>query len=232
MLTDIVEKISVRKVDFEKVKANVRVNKYDNDRLEQYTRRENIRIFNFPTARGEPLTEAVVNLLNEMSSFRPQGQDSQEGLTPTHKFCAEEINVCHRTGGASAEGVPDSRPIIVRFLSRQSGFDVFKCKKKLRLMDNYKANRATGRKAVFITEDLMQLRVKMKDYVKSIEGVTNVFTTDGNIHCTKDNRHIVINNPDDLFKVITQPDWKTLNFNGLTYNVGQPGGWTNIMFKH
>jgi len=78
----------------------------------------------------------------------------------------------------------------------------------------------------------MQLRVKMKDYVKSIEGVTNVFTTDGNIHCTKDNRHIVINNPDDLFKVITQPDWKTLNFNGLTYNVGQPGGWTNIMFKH
>lgn len=103
MLTDIVEKNSVRKVDFEKVKANVRVNKYDNHRLEQYTRRENIRIFNFSTARGEPLTEAVVNLLNEMSSFRPHGQDLQEGsagATPpphTHKFCAEEINVCHRT---------------------------------------------------------------------------------------------------------------------------------------
>jgi len=75
----------------------------------------------------------------------------------------------------------------------------------------------TGQQAgKLITEDLTQLQVKMKDYVKSIEGVTHVFTTDGNIHCTKDNRHIIINNPDDLFKVITQPDWKALNLDGLT----------------
>lgn len=90
-------------------------------------------------------------------------------------------------------------------------------------MDKYKANRSTGRKAVFITEDLTQLRVKMKDNVKSIEGVTNVFTTEGNIHCTKDNRHIVINSPDDLFNVVTQPDWNALNLDGLTQDSPEGG---------
>ena len=37
-----VESYSVQKPDFEKAKSNIRVNKYETDRLEQYTRRENI----------------------------------------------------------------------------------------------------------------------------------------------------------------------------------------------
>ena len=36
------------KEDINRMKSNILSNKYQNDRLEQYTRRENIRIHNFP----------------------------------------------------------------------------------------------------------------------------------------------------------------------------------------
>jgi hypothetical protein len=46
VLNNVIEKSSVQKDQFERAKANIRVIKYENDKLEQYTTRENIRIFN------------------------------------------------------------------------------------------------------------------------------------------------------------------------------------------
>ena len=57
-------------------------------------------------------------------------------------------------------------------------------------MDKYKSEN------VYITDDLTQLRLKLKSMVKNIEGVTKVFTRDGNIHC--DGSHFVISSADDL----------------------------------
>ena len=64
-----VESYSVQKPDFEKAKANIRINKYANDRLEQYIRHENIRIHNLPVIEGKSLTEVVVHTLNDMFSY-------------------------------------------------------------------------------------------------------------------------------------------------------------------
>ena len=47
------------------LKSNMRVAKYDNDKLEQYTRRENIRIFNLETESDQPLVDGVTEFLNE-----------------------------------------------------------------------------------------------------------------------------------------------------------------------
>ena len=62
-------------------------------------------------------------------------------------------------------------------------------------MDKYKAEN------VYITDDLTQLRLKLKSMVKNIDGVTKMFTRDGNIHCDNGGSYFVISSPDDLFNL-------------------------------
>lgn len=187
-----IESKAVSKAEFETLKASVRLNKYETDRLEQYTRRENIRIFNLVQQDQKPLVTLVLQLLNDMAEA--------EGVT--QRFSEADISVCHRVGKPPATGNPDNRAVIVRFLSRQSVMTVFKCKNKLKNMGKYKS--------VFISEDITQLRVKLRELVKSTEGVSGVYTRDGNIHCTRDGQHHVIGNTDDLFKLGVEPDMEAL----------------------
>jgi hypothetical protein len=128
VLTNVIEKSFVQKDQFERAKANIRVIKYENDKLEQYTRRETIRIFNLKLNPGKSLAEGVVAMLNEKAShgYNP---DESEGEPPYH-FRVEDISVCHRLGKFPEEGHPDSRPVIVRFVRRQTVLNVFKYKKK------------------------------------------------------------------------------------------------------
>lgn len=66
-----VDHVTVNKPQFEKAKANTRLVKYETEKLEQYTRRENIRFYNLahdPTSGH--LTDAVLVILNEMFSFK------------------------------------------------------------------------------------------------------------------------------------------------------------------
>jgi hypothetical protein len=39
---------------------------------------------------------------------------------PPYAFKVEDISVCHRLGKYPEEGHPDSRPVIVRFVRRQT----------------------------------------------------------------------------------------------------------------
>ena len=82
-------------------------------------------------------------------------------------------------------------------------------------MSKYKENKATGKKGVFICEDWTQLRLKLKDFLKDKEGVTNVYTIDGNIHCTKNGRKCVVASPDDLFKLDLEPNYEKIGINSL-----------------
>ena len=187
-----VESYSVQKPDFEKAKANIRVNKYENDRLEQYTRRENVRIHNLPVVEGQTLTETVVETLNDMFNHGAEAD-------PPFQVNEKDISVCHRVNrkqekdGDDVETVASRKQTIVRFVSRRVVNNVYKFKKNLKEMDKYKKDN------VFITDDLTQLRLKLKAMVRNTEGVTKVYTRDGNIHCDKDGSHHVISSPDDLF---------------------------------
>ena len=44
----------------------MRLNAYENDRLQQYTRRENIRISGITEAEGEQLKAKIVNIASDM----------------------------------------------------------------------------------------------------------------------------------------------------------------------
>ena len=103
--------------DLNQVKSNVLINKYQNDRLEQYTRHENIRIHNYPEVDGdatEDLATSVLTLLNDMI-------DTADTDDPG--FVESDISVCHRIGkkgvprGAAENKKP--RQIIIRFVSRK-----------------------------------------------------------------------------------------------------------------
>ena len=201
-ITNVITEKAVSKEEFEKTKSNVRVNKYENDKLEQYTRRENIRIFNLKCDPVKSLTESVIDMLNEMASHSVD--------TPHHVFKPEHINVCHRLGKPQGQGDVDSRAIIVRFISRQSVNMVFRHKKNLKLIDQYKGDRARDKKPVFISEDLTVLRVKLRDFLKDSDGVTDVYTRDGNIHVTKRGKKFTVCNPDDLFQLDIEPNFEKL----------------------
>ena len=197
VITKAIDEKSVTKEAFELSKSNIRLNKYETDRLEQYTRRENVRIFNYAGVADESLEQSVVTLLNDMVAV-----DSDE------RFKVDDISVCHRLG-KKQEGSVDTRPIIVRFVSRQKVQLVFRSKKNLKTLDKYKGG--DRRKSVFITEDLTQLRLKLRDIVKNHTGVTGVYTREGIIYGTLNGRKFTVSNPDDLFKIGIDVELKDLN---------------------
>lgn len=182
-LQDAVER-SVARTEFEKVKANVRVNRYNFDRLEQYTRRENIRIHNWSFDDKASLTPQVVDLLNSIAKLEAKEENSMVVL-----FTENDISTCHPIGNGA------KRQVIVRFISRAKVMDVFKVKRQL------KAAKHESLKKIFITEDLTKLRLRLKDVVKSTEGTSAVFTKNGDVHCTYKGKHTVVASPDDLFKI-------------------------------
>lgn len=170
----------VLKPDFEKTKATVRTVKYDVDQLEQYTRRENIRIHNLQAEPGK-LTEAVVEVLNDIFAH-------EDAANPPCKVCEADISVCHPVGKRDAD-----KQTIVRFVSRQTVKSVFKYKKNLKEMEKYKEQK------LFISDDLTPLRLRLKKIIRETPGTTRIHTLDGKIHCDKNGKHFVVSNPDDLF---------------------------------
>ena len=167
------------------------LNKYENDRLEQYSRRDNLRISGIEEEddESEEVLEAKVIELAE---------DIGVKLKP------DEISVAHRLGKPRDGG----RTVIVRFCHR---------KKKNEIMSNKKKLKGRQRK-VYINEDLTSLRAKMMSLVKEQETVKNVSTREGSVVAwpTSGGRPVVINTPDNLEKIgITSPDWKKLNLDHL-----------------
>ena len=72
-------------------------------------------------------------------------------------------------------------------------------------------------KNMFISEDLTQLRAKLLYYVKREERVASAYTQEGKIICQlRDNSRIVLESPDDLFKIcLTDVDFHTLVLSNL-----------------
>ena len=126
-----------------KLRASVRLNAYENDRLQQYTRRENIRISGITEVDGENLKGKIVEIGVEM------------GLNVVER----DINACHRLG-PKHQG--RARAIIVRFFARDIKHDFLVNKNKLKDKDNYRN--------VYINEDLTPLRSKLLHYAKRQDG--------------------------------------------------------------
>ena len=167
--------------------------KYENDRLEQYSRRESIRIFGIKEAEGgrednRTLEDKVLRICNDTGA----------------RVHAGDISVLHRVGkknqGQGQGQRQGPRPVIVSFISRNKKSEILHMKKNLK-------NKA-GYDDVFIFEDVTRLRSKLLYFVKNLPEVGRAWTKDGQVFCRKigpgntilDNVIGPIENADDLFE--------------------------------
>ena len=180
------------------VTPQLRVLTYKYDALEQYTRRENVRISGITESSDSnaSLEKKVVKLLQDTGT----------------KVTEHDIAACHYTGGARN----GSRPVIVRFVSRRTRTLIMKSKKNIKEKNP----------RVFINDDLTSLRSKLFSYVKHLDIVDNAWTIEGRIYCRKklpvgmnhsSSRPVVIESPDDLFEKLgeTSIDYHKLGLSHL-----------------
>ena len=163
---------------------------YDLDKLQQYGRRENMRIAGLPETENENVREKVNNIGQRIGVTIPESA----------------INVVHRTGPRGGPRPP--RMVLVRFASREVKYELLRNKKNLKDIPDLKG--------IFIGEDLTPLRAKLLRKVKSLPNVKNANTKDGIIHCNMNNgSHVIVESPDDLFHVgLDEVDYNEL---GLQY---------------
>ena len=172
--------------------------KYDCDRLEQYQRSENLRIYGLEEGTEESedrLEEKVVELASNIGV----------------NLDSRDISVVHRLGKPQ-ESV---RPVIVRFCCRKKRKEMLK-KKKVLTEKKMKA---------FINEDLTPLRSTMLKMVREQSGVKNSTSRGGKTLARLNdvpNQALQIETPNDLIKVgIVCPDWKRLKMEHLVWETAE-----------
>ena len=105
----------------------------------------------------------------------------------------QDISVSHRLPARGGQ----AKPIIAKFVRRDVKTQLMRNKKKLREHES--------RKNVYVNEDLTPFRSKLVRELRKDETIKSVWTIDGKIFCTQDERgkeyKRVITSPDDLFKV-------------------------------
>ncbi|KAK4311717.1 hypothetical protein Pmani_016818 [Petrolisthes manimaculis] len=167
------------------------LSRFDNDRLEQYMRGDNLRIFGIeeePDEDEDIIQAKVIEVAADIGV----------------KIEANDISIAYRLGGEGGQG----RPVLVRFCHRKNRNAVLNKKKELK----------KKQKKIYINEDLTPLRAAMLKIVKEQATVRNVTTRDGKVIAWLIDRErpVDINTPDDLHKVgITSPDWKRLKLDYL-----------------
>ena len=172
-------------------------NKYDNDKLEQYGRRESIRIAGVPEDDNEN-TDTSITRQKVIDTLKKIDVDI------TH----ESISASHRIGKKNSRY---HRNIICKFVSRQPKELVMKNRAKIKGTD------------IFINEDLTPLRSKLLTYIKTkVQNVNqkSVHSIGGKIACKftndEENKWHHFESPKELLSSKYGPD--NLDYNALGLN--------------
>lgn len=198
----------------ERLLSAVRVLTYENDRLQQYTRRESVRVFGVKQSDKETTEEVEQKVIK---IFHDAGVE----------VGVDDIAAAHRVGKA----VKGMRPVIVKFVSRRKRNEIMKQKKQLKDKQEYKH--------VYINDDITPLRARMLGYIKKM-GTFQAWTFDGKIYCAKKvplglhpsdrPKPTVIETPDDLFKLgINRVDYASLGLPHLEEPVSATGAQPSAM---
>ena len=151
---------------------------FDVDRLAQYSRRENVRLHGVPETAGENTDDVVIGIAHDM------GVD----------ISSNDISVSHRLPKSRTM---KERPIIVKFVRRNTKTALMMNKKTLRTIDRYRH--------IYINDDLTPLRSRMLRTLQNDDEVKRVWTIDGNFNCVvvENNAEVKkrLETPDDLFKL-------------------------------
>lgn len=151
---------------------------YEKDRLEQYGRKDSVRISGVVENEGEKVEE-VIKKIAEAAGMEMEIKD---------------VSACHRLGRRGER----PRNIICRFVSRQTKSELMKKRKELK--------GKAGFERVFINDDLTHMRQKLFAIVRQCDGVSRANTKDGKIYCnmrgsSPSDRPIIVETPDDLHKL-------------------------------
>ena len=209
--------LAVVKAENERLKQALTLTNFKVDSLEQYGRRENLRLHNIPETGanrddGENEILKVANALNiELTNF--------------------DIQRAHRLGRKRINASPDKpRPIIVRFQSYKKRNQFLQAKGNLKKTEQYKN--------VFISEDLTPLRAKLLHFIKHEceDKFVQCHTIKGKIRFKKSamkeglppdengrdpgvGNWIMVTSPDDFFRAGVKVDFTKINFEPLRYLV-------------
>ena len=144
-----------------RLKKNVQVGHFEVERLEQYTRKENVKIYGLEEKEDENTTDVVLDLAKKM------GADVTRA----------DLSVCHRLGSSSSRGQGQRRKprtIIARFSRREAKSTLMKAKKNLRKKEELHH--------VYVNDDLTRMRGKVVQEMRKDPSILKVWTIDGKIH--------------------------------------------------
>ena len=149
---------------------------FDVDRLAQYSRRENVRLHGVPETAGENTDDVVIGIAHDM------GVD----------ISSKDISVSHRLPKSRTM---KERPIIVKFVGRNTKTALMMNKKTLRTIHRYRH--------IYINDDLTPLRSRMLRTLQNDDEVKRLRTIDGNCVVVENNAEVKkrLETPDDLFKL-------------------------------
>ena len=178
ILADVTESQTRLHNELATLQKEVRLQRFQLDRLEQYGRRDSVQIHGLAETvggeeeTGEGSTTKLISLAADM------------GVT----LKPDDISISHRIPVRASE----CRPLIVKFVGRSTKVNMMRSKRALR--ENQ------SRRVVYANDDLTQLRE-----IKHDTGVNKVWTIDGRIVCTlfEDGREVkrFVDSPVDLFNL-------------------------------
>lgn len=176
-LNEITEDYKEEKRTVQIVKVEVQHQRSEQDKLEQYSRIDNVKIFGLEENENEILEDKIIEL----------------GKVAGVEMKKEDISVCHRL----PRGRGGHRPTIVKFVRRTTKANLMQSKQKLKGNPQYKD--------VFIVDDLTSLRSKILRELKEDPNILRVWSRDGKIHCVievdKREEKVIINSAEDVRKL-------------------------------
>ena len=134
------------KVENSRLKQIVNINLYKIDNLEQYGRRENMRIHRIPESTDSVDDDGEKVILKMEKDWNIELKDS-------------DIQRAHRLGRKRINPNSRPRPIIIGFVCFEKRNELFFAKSKLRNLKQYEN--------AFISEDLTILKSRLLNYVKN-----------------------------------------------------------------
>ena len=216
------EEVEENKLKYEEIKTeNEKLKQIVNtffkvDELEQYGRRENIRILGVAERKDER-------------------DDGEEVVTNVAKSLNVELNPeldiqrVHRLGKKIKGPKAKPRPVIVHFASYRKRMKFMYKQSKLKVHPNFNG--------VYLTEDLTSLQAKMLKYVKEVgknkfvlfhtingkilmkQSAWEAGAITNNESDTGTGNQLTIDSPDDLFKYGMNIDFDKLNYTSLKFNI-------------
>ena len=186
----------------EKMKANIQVNNFAQNSIEQYSRKDNIKVVGLPEADKEDTPDVVVQLFNEAiikkheamlkesEEKREAEHESTEGNPtpppPPKLISREDLSTAHRIPTKKA----GPRPIIAKFVRRETRDNVMKCRGGLK-------GHPKGK--IFLHDDLTRLNDKMLWALRTDDSIEVAYSTNCVIWAiTQDKKKVKVETPDDL----------------------------------